>query len=208
MNDLGKEEKSPIAPPILYGLILSGGKSTRMGRDKALIAYHGKSQQEVLYDLSKAVCERTFLSLRADQQEALSPGVEVILDRNEYRGPLNGILSAHKAYPDAAWLVLACDLPLIDLQTLEMLKVSRDPSKDATALATRASGLPEPLAAIWEPAGLTRAISYMKDATSSCPRKFLLNSETALVFPETDQVLANANSEDDYKRIRKVLDSK
>ncbi len=208
MDDIGKEKKSPIVPPTLYGLVLSGGKSTRMGRDKALIAYHGKSQQEVLYDLAQEVCDRTFLSLREDQQHGLNPGVEVILDRNEYRGPLNGILSAHKAHPDAAWLVLACDLPLIDLHTLELLTSSRDPSKDATALATRASGLPEPLAAIWEPAGLARAIDYLEDATSSCPRKFLLNSEISLVFPETDQVLANANSEEDYKRIREVLDSK
>lgn len=179
-----------------------------MGRDKALIAYHGKSQQEVLYDLARAVCDRTFLSLRADQQAPLNSEAEVILDRNEYRGPLNGILSAHKTHPEAAWLVLACDLPLIDLQTLELLKSCRAPAKDATALATRASGLPEPLAAIWEPGGLARAISYLEETTSSCPRKFLLNSDISLVFPLTDQVLANANSEEDYNRIMEVLDSK
>jgi molybdopterin-guanine dinucleotide biosynthesis protein A len=208
MHSQGNKENSQSHPPVLYGLILSGGKSTRMGRDKALISYHGKSQQEVLYDLAQSVCDRTFLSLRADQQDHLNPGVEVLLDRNEYRGPFNGILTAHRAYPKAAWLVLACDLPLIDLQTVELLKSSRDPSRDATALATRASGLPEPLAAIWEPGGLEKAVHYLEDATSSCPRKFLLNSGTLLVFPDTDQVLANANSEEDYQRIKEVLSTK
>jgi molybdopterin-guanine dinucleotide biosynthesis protein A len=179
-----------------------------MGTDKALISYHGRSQREILYDLAKRICPKTFLSLRSDQQAGLDPEVKVILDRNEFPGPFNGILSAHKTYPKAAWLVLACDLPLMDLKTLQLLLDTRDPSRDATALATRKTGLPEPLAAIWEPAALRKASEYLKKSSSSCPRKFLLNSEISLVYPENDQVLANANSKEDYERIMEVLDSK
>ncbi|NER11279.1 molybdopterin-guanine dinucleotide biosynthesis protein A [Muriicola jejuensis] len=205
---LEKSHNKDHKPPVLYGLILAGGKSSRMGRDKALISYHGRSQWEILFDLAQSVCDRTFLSLRKDQQEDLAPGVEVILDRDEYPGPFNGILSAHHAFPDAAWLVLACDLPLIDLETLEKLCISRHPERDATALATRATGLPEPLAAIWEPGALRKVPGYLKKATSSCPRKFLLSSDTSLVFPEDDAALSNANSQEDYIRIKESLDSK
>lgn len=179
-----------------------------MGTDKALISYHGDSQQEVMYDLALKICPRAFISLRSDQQKDLTSEMETILDRNEYAGPFNGILSAHAEHPEVAWLVLACDLPLLDLDTLKRLLDSRDPAKDATALATKASGLPEPLAAIWEPSGLAKAIEYLKTANSSCPRKFLLNSDIHLVFPEKDEVLANANSMEDYKRIKEVLNSK
>ncbi len=193
---------------MLFGLILAGGKSSRMGRDKALIAYHGKSQWAVLYDLAQKFCVRTFLSLRRDQQDSISPKADFILDRDEYPGPFNGILSAHKAFPDVAWMVLACDLPLIDNKTLQLLVDSRDPSKDATSFATQATGLPEPLAAIWEPRALNRVPEYLKEAASSCPRKFLLNSDISLVIPPRDEVLANANSQEDYERIKQALDSK
>ncbi|NNJ88697.1 MAG: NTP transferase domain-containing protein [Eudoraea sp.] len=194
-----------IAP--LYGLILSGGKSSRMGTDKALINYHGKPQQELLFDLAREFCDHTFISLREEQRDDLPEKYEVIVDQNEYRGPLNGILSAHKTYPKAAWLVIACDLPLIDRETIQLLVNGRNPNKDATALATRASGLPEPLASIWEPIGLEHVKEYLINASSSCPRKFLINTETHLIFPEKDDVLANANSVEDYKRIKAVLNS-
>ncbi|MEY8021840.1 NTP transferase domain-containing protein [Muriicola sp. SD30] len=199
---------SPSEKTAVYGLILTGGKSSRMGADKALLSYHGKSQQEVMYDLALKICPRAFISLRSDQQKDLSSEMETIFDRNEFAGPFNGILSASATHPEVAWLVLACDLPLMDLDTLKLLSDSRDPAKDATALATKTSGLPEPLAAIWEPSGLAKAREYLKTANSSCPRKFLLNSDIHLVFPDNDQVLANANSMEDYKRIKEVLNSK
>ncbi len=194
-----------IAP--LFGLVLSGGKSRRMGKDKALIEYHGRPQQEILYDLVHQFCEQTFISLRKDQRKEVPAKYNVIFDKNEYAGPLNGILSAHKKHPGAAWLVIACDLPLLDEKTLDLLISGRNPGKDATALATKASGLPEPLAAIWEPKGLNHVKEYLLNATSSCPRKFLLNTETQLIFPENDDVLANANSMQDFKRIKEILNS-
>ncbi|QBA65610.1 molybdenum cofactor guanylyltransferase [Muriicola soli] len=179
-----------------------------MGTDKARLSYHGISQQEVLYNMALKICDKAFISLRSDQQQDLGSEMETILDRNEFAGPFNGILSAHASFPDAAWLVLACDLPLINLETLESLIDARDSNKDATALATRASGLPEPLAAIWEVSGLKKAIEYLQTAASSCPRKFLLQADTQLIFPEKDEFLANANSMEDYKRIKEVLNSK
>ncbi len=205
MTQISSNPNSSIAP--LYGLILSGGKSSRMGTDKALINYHGRPQQELLFELVREFCEHTYISLREDQRDDLSEKFKVIVDLNEYPGPLNGILSAHKKYPEAAWLVIACDLPLLNKETLQLLVKGRDASKDATALATKTSGLPEPLAAIWEPKGLQHVKEYLINATSSCPRKFLINTETHLIFPENDDVLANANSMQDYRRIKDALNS-
>ena len=191
----------------LYGLVLAGGKSLRMGRDKGTLEYHGLPQREYLYQLLQKHCRETYLSLRSDQMEDMPEGIRTLADRDEYRGPFNGLLTAHQTYPKVAWLVMACDLPLIDAKTLRLLIGARQTEETATALATRKTRLPEPLAAIWEPSGLSEAMEYLKTAESSCPRKYLLNSETALVFPEDDRVLANANDPDTYTSILSELSS-
>ncbi len=189
----------------LYGLILSGGKSSRMGSDKGLIEYHGVPQRTYLYNLLQQVCDEAFISLRKDQVLDLPPNMKAIVDLNEYKGPYNGLLSAHKQYPQVAWLVLACDLPLINLAALQELVLARNKSKMATAFALKENPLPEPLCAIWEASALNNSISYLKSGAGSCPRKFLINNETELVFSAHDHVLLNANSKDEYQEALKRL---
>lgn len=188
----------------LYGLVLAGGRSSRMGMDKGNITYHQKPQREHLYELLSAICPKTYLSIRSDQQQEIKAG-RVIVDNDRYRGPFNGLLSAHMAYPQAAWLVLACDLPLANKKMIEALVNARDQNAVATAMATRSSGLPEPLAAIWEPHGLQEAISYLEHADSSCPRKFLLQNTTTLVYARDDQWLYNANSLEEFREARSKI---
>lgn len=183
----------------LYGLVLAGGKSTRMGTDKGLIEYHNRPQQEHLYHLLQEVCEKTYISLRAEQEAKTPFGYATIADQDRFRGPFNGILSAHTRHPEAAWLVLACDLPLMDLPALKQLIRLRDPEKSATAFANNEDPLPEPLSAIWEPHALKEAIAYLDAGNGTCPRKFLINNDTKLVFPENINVILNANSEEEYK---------
>jgi len=193
---------------LVYGLVLAGGKSTRMGRDKGAIVYHDTPQRDHLYSLLNALCHKTYYSIREDQLNEFKDDDQLIVDDNEYRGPLNGILSAHKKHPDVAWMVMACDLPFMNIPMLTMLLEERDEKCAATAFSTRESGLPEPLAAIWEPEGLKGAYGYLANGASSCPRKYLINSDVKLVIPEQDQVLLNANSEEDYKEALSKLVSK
>ncbi|WP_324028049.1 NTP transferase domain-containing protein [Maribacter sp. BPC-D8] len=183
----------------LYGLVLSGGKSTRMGEDKGLITYHNLPQREHLYHLLNEVCNQTFLSIRNDQESEISNSFETIIDQDEFRGPYNGLLSAHKAHPEAAWLVLACDLPLMDKQALQELIAARDSDKIASAFADAEDPLPEPLCAIWEPEALKQSVTYLEAGNGSCPRKFLINSDVNLVFPKQKEVLLNANSRAEYE---------
>lgn len=191
--------------PKLYGLILSGGKSTRMGNDKGLIDYHGKPQREYLFEEASRFCEATFYSARKDQIESFPKDSPIIIDENNYKGPFNGILSAHATYPEVAWLVLACDLPLLTEKGLAELVANRNTEKFATTFSSRESGLPEPLIAIWEPQALRAAKSYLESATSSCPRKFLINSDIQLVEPSSEDQLYNANSIEDYRLAKEKI---
>lgn len=191
--------------PKLFGLVLSGGKSTRMGTDKGLIRYHGIPQQEYLYHLLNKVCEKTFVSMRKDQKANLPSGMQTILDEDIYRGPYNGLLSAHQKFPEVAWLVLACDLPLIDLVSLQQLILKRNPNMLATAFALKENPLPEPLCAIWEPDALMDSKTYLEQGNGTCPRKFLINNNVKLVFTDNPNVLLNANSEEEYKKALEKL---
>ena len=200
MNKNSGKDRAP-----LYGLVLAGGKSTRMGQDKHLLEYHGQPQAQFLYALLDSHCDRTFMSLRADQHDTFQKEHGVILDQDHYRGPFNGLLSAHAEHPEVAWLVLACDLPLINVDTITRLIKARDPLATGTAMATRKSQLPEPLVAIWEPMGLETAITYLKTAESSCPRKFLINHNCKLVHPGRDEELLNANNPDEFKEALSII---
>ena len=183
----------------LYGLVLSGGKSTRMGEDKGLITYHDLPQREHLYHLLNEVCEQTFLSIRKDQEKEISNTFNTIIDKDDFRGPYNGLLSAHIAHPEVAWLVLACDLPLMDKKALQELIAARNAEKIASAFADATNPLPEPLCAIWEPEALKQSIAYLEAGNGSCPRKFLINADVNLVFPQQKEVLLNANSRAEYE---------
>ena len=69
----------------------------------------------------------------------------------------------------------------------------------ATAFAIKENPLPEPLCAIWEPHAFRESLAYLEAGNGTCPRKFLINNPTKLVFPKNVNVLLNANSEVEYK---------
>ena len=176
-----------------------------MGKDKAQLSYHGLPHSHHLYKLLQGICDKVFLSIREDQKAQYEEDFDLIVDQDEFRGPFNGLLSAHNKFQDVAWLVVACDLPLVDHASLKQLIDERDNSQSATAFATRDSGLPEPLIAIWESDTLEEAKSYLSESDGSCPRKFLINSETKLIHPDDDKVLLNANVEEEYLQVLKIL---
>lgn len=189
----------------IYGLILAGGKSSRMQTDKGELQYHATmSQRTFLYKMLEKFCAKTFISCRKDQVENLLPGEASIVDENMYEGPLNGILSAHHRFPQMAWLVLAVDLPHITDKTIQVLLDERDTLKIATAYTTQTSQMPEPLIAIWEPVSLAEAEKYIQ-AGNYCPRKFLTSQDIKMIFPENDLELFNANFYTDYVQAKNRL---
>ena len=165
----------------LFGLVLAGGASTRMQRDKAAIEYHGQSQLHWTFQLLSHVCAATFVSVRPDQrEEPTRAGLPQIVDRQPGIGPIAGISAALQAHPKAAWLVVACDLPFLSEQTLRYLVEHRDARKLATAFKSSHDGLPEPLCAIWEPASREPVLAFVA-AGKQCPRKFLINADALIL---------------------------
>jgi molybdopterin-guanine dinucleotide biosynthesis protein A len=193
------------APPI-YGLLLSGGASRRMQRDKAQLAYAGEPQLLRTWRLLEAVSERAFVSVRSEQRDdPLRASLPQIVDRYDAIGPAAGILSAQDTYPDVAWLVLACDLPLLDEATLRKLIDARDPATDATVFASRFDDLPEPLCALWEPS-IHALLRQRVDGGSYCPRKALMMSRITLL-PAPGDALDNINTPEEFAQMQRQIGS-
>ncbi len=196
--------KYPENKKSLYGLVLAGGKSTRMKQDKATMDVHGKSQITFCYELLTPVCDQVFISTRPDQFDArnlkdylqihdIEPFINI--------GPIGGILSAMMQHPEADWLVVACDLPYLNAKSIKHLMQKRNPTKMATAFVSVEDRLPEPLCAIYEAHGLDHLMAFRKEG-GICPRKFMLNHDVELVKPTDKKALINVNNPEDYRKAR------
>lgn len=189
----------------LHGLVLAGGRSSRMGSDKAALLHpDGRPLARRTCDLlAGAGCETVLLSLRHDQ--VLPPGfddlehVRVIRDpEGRSEGPLAGMLAAFGSEPDADWLVLACDLPRLDVKTLHHLLTSRLPGERFLSYRSEFDGLPEPLCAFYSAEALPVLEQFQADGIR-CPRKVLIRHECRLLEPVTPRALDNANTPDDWQ---------
>jgi molybdopterin-guanine dinucleotide biosynthesis protein A len=191
----------------LNGLVLAGGRSTRMGKDKAKLNWHGNEQQYHVADLLSFCCEEVFISCREDQVLNIEVNYQTIPDSFLEAGPLEAILSVFQKDETCAWMVMACDMPLMDLQTLQYLQQQRDATKIATAFQNPDDGFPEPLAAIWEAKSYDLLKLYHQKQHKSL-RKILIENGAKLIEAPNHDALINANTPEDESRIREILDKK
>jgi len=186
----------------LYGLVLAGGRSTRMGTDKAaLIHPDGRPLARRTFDLlAEAGCADVVLSLRHDQEIPAGfadlPDLAIIRDPiDSTGGPLVGIVAAMNLHPGADWLVLACDLPRLDAATLSHLVASKHPDELFLSYRSEFDGLPEPLCALYS----SDALPLLRNTEFRCPRKVLIRNECRLLDPLVPRALDNANTPDDWQ---------
>jgi molybdopterin-guanine dinucleotide biosynthesis protein A len=191
----------------VYGLVLAGGRSRRMNSDKGLIDWHGQQQRYYLANLLAKFIP-TYISCRHDQaEEIVSQGFNVIEDEpKQIRGPYGALMTALSSHRDVSWLVVACDLPIFNSNSIECLIKSRDPNKIATTYKDE-NGLPEPLAGIWEPKSLEVLTKLNDEMGIDCPRKALMEiiKQVKLVKPREFNEVMNVNTKDQLAIARKLL---
>lgn len=176
------------------GLVLTGGKSERMGEAKALIHYRGKAHAAYIHDVLEKYCDDVFLSSRPDQwsETELAP-YKMIYDTRENMGPIGGILSAFEKYPDANWLIVACDLIHFNEKTVEKLLASYDEKAVATCYKNADGGFPEALCALYTPEAKDIFLQALKNDIR-CPVKVLKNTKIEMIDQEEGINLANINT--------------
>jgi molybdopterin-guanine dinucleotide biosynthesis protein A len=201
------ETNLKLSRPVLNGLVLAGGKSQRMGFDKGNVNWHGKPQRYHMADMLKPFCNEVFISVRPGQQSEIDPQYTALEDTFTGLGPFGAILSAFREKPDNAWLVVACDLPLMDEATLRNLVAWRNSSLTATAYHSPVTNFPEPLIAIWEPKSYPVLLSFLAQGYS-CPRKVLINTEINLLNAPDADALSNVNTPEELEQIKRVIHQK
>ena len=207
----GIEELSAIAAHIkklidkrvapVKGLVLTGGKSTRMGKDKSTLNYYGKPQKKHVQELLEACSLETFLSVR-ESSTSLDSSKE-ITDTFLHLGPFGGICSAFQKNPNTAWLVIATDVPFVNKKIIELLLANRDPSKIATTIKGKGKEFPEPLITIYEPKAYGKLLQYLAQGYS-CPRKMLINSAIKVIEVD-DHFIRNINTPKEFEAASKEI---
>jgi molybdopterin-guanine dinucleotide biosynthesis protein A len=190
------------------GLVLAGGRSSRMGSDKAALVHpDGRTLARRCCDLLReAGCETVVLSLRQDQEPPAgfsdSDGVSIVRDpAGASPGPIAGIVAGMRLRPGADWLVLACDLPRLDLATLSHLLASKRVGEPFLAYLSEFDGLPEPLCTLYAEGSLF-LLEQALAGDFRCPRKLLIRNQCRLLEPVTPRALDNANTPGDWETAR------
>lgn len=187
---------------VLNGLVLVGGKSSRMGSAKAHLVKNGRPLWQISRDGIAPMCQKVFFST-SPQLEPPLPVAQELLISDVFAnpiGPLGGIMSAfHRER--CAWLVLACDLPYFDEEAARFLCAQRHRDKKATAFI---SNDVEPLAAIYEPEIFVDLASAWARG-ERCPRKIVRALDVERVIPENPQWIVNVNHAHEWRETAKVV---
>ena len=156
-------------------LILAGGRGSRLGfREKALIEIKGKPLIAFIIESLEKVVDEIIISVRDESQgellKMIFPNLRFAYDMFENTGPLAGILSGLSICKDEYCFIVACDMPFIKVDVVNLL-FSKCMDYDA-AIPQRANGFLEPLHSVYK-------CSSMMSET----KKSLENSETTILAP-------------------------
>jgi cyclic pyranopterin phosphate synthase len=191
--------KNTVLDRPTYGLVLTGGKSERMGEPKALIKYHGKAHAEFIRDTLAPFCKETYLSVREGQWVGSElEHLPTIIDKFENAGPIGAMLSAFSHHPDANWIVVACDLIHFNKSTIEKLLANYNPKVVATAFKNKEKEFPEPLCTLYTPLAQTLFLDAFKSDVT-CPVKVLRNTQVELISQDEGISLTNINTPEERK---------
>jgi len=185
---------------MVLGGVLIGGRSQRMGREKQLLEYGGRSLVENTVAALEGQVDEVVLLGGGTVPSTLSER-PVLPDPRGMEGPMSGLIAALRWAPDAAWVMVSCDLPHLTSQGVRWLLGQRQPGRWAI-LPTGASGVVNPLFAVYEPQALP-LLEELILSGSVAPRRLAVNPRVSC--PTLPQALEHewrgVNTPDEYREV-------
>ena len=130
----------------ITGIILAGGKSSRMGTDKGFLKLNGKTFVQHSIDALTPLVSKIIIV--SDHEKYDSLGYQRITDTVKNAGPVSGILSGLEASKTNYNFILSCDIPLITTAVLKQLLSAYSPDK--TIIQAESNGKSMPLIAFYK----------------------------------------------------------
>ncbi|HYN14768.1 MAG TPA: molybdenum cofactor guanylyltransferase [Terriglobales bacterium] len=188
--------------PDFSGFVLAGGRSSRMGTDKAFLELNGRTLLARALDLLHALTPEVCIVGPASRFAAYGPVVE---DTYAGRGPLAGIHAALSASATELNLILAVDLPLVTESLLRFI-VERAHASDALVTVPRIAGGYQPLCAVYRRAFAPLAQAALEggknkiDALFAATTTRILEESELSRFAFSAAMFENLNTPEDLRR--------
>ncbi len=189
----------------MYGLVVCGGKSTRMGMDKSMICYHSLPQWLHLKNMLLGFSKKVFISINETQKNGYQIDKDYIIDDPEFlcMGPMAAILTFFKLFPHQELLVIGCDYPLITISEIENFIGSTKRNGLASAFYNQ-SGFYEPLIAWYSPKCLADLKERFLKGNFSL-QSFLKENNAEPYYPLNKMTMFSADTPADSKIINQII---
>ncbi len=188
----------------MVAMILAGGKSSRMGQNKAFLEFEGKTFVEYLVERIRPMVNEVVLVVD-DRQKFLirQEGVKIVEDRIKGGGPLVGLWTGLSQIQSGSSFVLSCDMPLVQTQQLETLSRHVSAKEEVVCFADGDNRL-EPFPAIYNTTSLGKIYFLLKIGRFSMKDFFKVAVVKKIPLPlEASTDFFNVNTNEDYKTLLK-----
>lgn len=183
-------------PPPPAGVVLAGGEGRRLGGDKAVVALDGRPLLEFpLRVLQRSVRDVAVVAKRGTVLPPLESEVPIWLEPDEPQHPLTGVVHALRCAEGRSVLVVAVDLPLLDVALPRAL--ARQPAGRHLAVVARAGGRLQPLLARYEPGALAALEGFDPAARAT---DLVVALDPLVLDVEDEEQLLNVNRPEDLLR--------
>ena len=138
----------------IIGVVMAGGRSSRMGKDKKWIEYHDVPQWQHAGNMLSKCVQKVVISVNDD----LNTEFLTVSDEDAFKnhGPMSGLLSVAKAFPQKALLVFGVDYPSIEVSTLMDLVYTYQVRNCSVCYRNPESERIEPLIALYHPRDISK----------------------------------------------------
>ena len=193
------------------GYVLAGGKSSRMGADKAFLEIGGKTFLQNSFDALAPNCESVKIVLNNSQNhfiEKLPAGAGYVFDKFENRGAVGGIHAALTNCETNYAVILAIDLPFVSSPAIEnLLDIVQDLQDFSAIVPRQIDDRLQPLCAVYRVADCLPKLTQMLLKNDSISAKYFLENIKIKTISATElsikeNLFANINSPNDFKNIK------
>jgi molybdenum cofactor guanylyltransferase len=190
---------------LISGILLAGGKSSRMGSNKAFLRFKKRYLFEFPLSLLQEYCDDIIISASLESFESYN--YKLVPDLIPDLGPMGGLYSCLPKIKHDRALILSCDIPFITKDYCEYLISGSE--KYEIIVGQNKNGYPEPLAGIYSARVMDKLIAQvenknykMSDLISSCDAQIFSIQKAGF----NQQIFMNINTKEDFEEAKRIYD--